>query len=122
MLALFSGVIHYSGSYFYFYWTYWWYDFLVHFSVGFTGGLSLYWGFFESGLIFKRRPRSELFSLLLVFAAVMTWALGWEWYEWVYAITDSHESAYHLDVINDLIMGGGGGLLAAFWASRTKNG
>lgn len=119
ILAALGGVLYYLAGLFYLYWTYWWYDVVMHFLVGTTGGFSLYWGFFYSGLVFPRPFKSRALSVFLVFACVMTVAVGWEIFEYRNGITDSSEG-YVLDTINDLILGGTGGMLAALIASRKK--
>ncbi len=118
-LALLGGVLYFLAGVFYFFWIFWWYDVVVHFLVGMTGGFSLYWGFYHSGLIFRGPFKNQALSILLVFICVMSVAVGWEIFEYVNDITDSSEG-YALDTVNDLILGGTGAILAGLFASRRK--
>ncbi len=113
VLAAAGAVLNYLAGFFYLYWTYWWFDILVHSLVGFTGGLGLYWGLFCSGIIFRGRFASKLASVALVFACVMAVGIGWEIFEYSFGITDSYEKVYALDVALDLISDATGALLAA---------
>jgi|SRR3989344_3010810 len=112
-----SIFLHFSADIFYFYWIFWWYDFVVHFFVGFTGGLGLYWGLFYSGLFFKAELENKKHAIFLVFFCVMIWGVSWEIFEYVYGIIDSHEG-YILDTVSDLILDGSGGILASILALR----
>lgn len=116
--ATISAALHFLAVEYYLYWAYWWYDVLLHFSVGFTGGLSLYWGFFETGLIFKA-PKTRAFCIVAVTLGVFAWGVAWEVFEYAYGITDSHEG-YVQDTVNDLILDTSGAVLAALIATRKK--
>jgi hypothetical protein len=119
-LAVIGGVLYFLATTFYFFWIFWWYDVVVHFLVGMTGGFSLYWGFYYSGLIFRGPFKRKVVSVGLVFICVMAVAVGWEIFEYQNGITDSSEG-YVLDTINDLILGGAGAILAGLFASRKRN-
>src|SRR3989338_7412852 len=92
VLAIAGAILNYLAGIFYFYWTYWWFDILVHFLVGFTGGLSIYWGLFCSGIIFRGRFSSKFVSVAIVFVCVMIVGVGWEIFEYAFGITDSYEN------------------------------
>ncbi len=119
VLAIIAGLLFVLSNLFYFYWLYWWFDVLMHFLVAFTGGLGLYWGFFHSGIIFQGEWPSRALAVVLVFIAVMFVAVGWEIFEHLNGFTQSTEG-YIRDTVNDLILGGAGGLLAALVASHKK--
>lgn len=119
ILAVIGGILFYLANLFYLYSAYWWFDVVMHFLVGTTGGLSLYWGFYHSGLIFRGPLKSRVLSVFLVFVCVMAVAGGWEIFEYKNGITDSSEG-YALDTVNDLILGGTGALIASLLASRKK--
>lgn len=121
VLACIGGALYYLGNLFYLPWTYWWYDIVLHFLVPLTGGLSLYWGFYQSGIIFRRRFESRFLSLALVFICVMAVAVGWEIFEYVNDLTDSHEG-YPIDPIVDLAVGALGALLGGFVGLKKDHG
>lgn len=118
--AIIGGALYYVGDLFYFYWTYWWFDVLMHFFVSFTGGLGIFWGLFDSGFIFRERFEKRGASILLVFACVFSVGIGWEVFEYAYGINDSNEG-YVLDTIDDLILDSAGAIIAAALVSRRKN-
>lgn len=117
VLAGVSGVLYYLGNIFYLPWTYWWYDVLLHFLVSFTGALGIFWGLFDSGIIFRGRFGSRVGMVLLVYLCVMAIGIGWEVWEYVNNLLDNHEG-YVFDTINDLILDSIGAFLAAIIATR----
>jgi len=120
ILTSVGAVLYHLGNIFYLPWTYWWYDFLLHFLVSTTGGLCIFWGIFDSGLIFRGRFKSRASSMLLVFVCVLAVGIGWEVWEYANDLLDNHEG-YALDTINDLILDSTGALLAVIFASRKRN-
>ena len=96
---------------FYFYWIYWWYDVLMHFLGGIAEGLAAYWVLFHSGIFFHGRFKSEVASVLSVLLCVMVVATAWEYFEYIFNITDSHEG-YYFDTFNDLVLGASGAVIA----------
>ncbi len=119
-LAIIGVSLFFLSNAFYFYWLYWWFDVLMHFLVPFTGGLGLYWGFFHSGLIFQGEWLGRSLSVVLVFLAVGAVVIGWEIFEYMNKFTQSTEG-YYLDTINDVLIGGAAGLLAALVASYKRH-
>jgi hypothetical protein len=119
ILAGVSGVLYYLGNIFYLPWTLWWYDILLHFLVSFTGGLGIFWGLFDSGIIFRGRF-ARVGSILLVYVCVMAVGVGWEIWEYANNLLDNHEG-YVFDVINDLILDSAGALLAGLIATKNNN-
>ena len=114
ILAIAVTILHVLAGALYLYWTYWWFDWMVHFLVSFAGGLGLYWGLFLSGIIFRGAPRKKIFAVLAVFLLVMAVGIGWEIFEYVNGITDAVEAKYYLDVMHDLLSDAVGALLAVF--------
>ena len=109
-LAIVAVLLHFSAETFYFYWSYWWFDVLMHFLVGLTGGLGIYWGLFESGLIFRKRFKLP-FVLISVLFCVLAVGLAWEFYEFYFKINNFHEG-YLRDTLNDVTLDTAGALLA----------
>ena len=121
VLAAIGGMLYYLDSMFYLAWTYWWFDVLMHFLVSLTGGLGIFWGLFDSGIIFHNRFQSRSTMIILAFLCVLAIGIGWEVWEYVNGIIDSTES-YALDTINDLILDSAGSLLAGLIATRRNHG
>ena len=102
------------------YWQYWWFDVINHFLAGFAGGLAAYWILYHSGIGRATLPHSSANSIFVVTACVLVAGLGWEYLEYYLNLTDSHEG-YILDVVNDLILDGSGGALAALIGLRKRS-
>jgi VanZ family protein len=100
LMALLAG-LNLVGIAFYFYWTLWWFDILMHFLAGFSGGLFAIWFVFYAGLFSKRAPTilEAIFVSLLAIAIV---GVVWEIFEYLNGITLSTQS-YSLDVTYDII-------------------
>jgi hypothetical protein len=118
IFTAFFALLSFLANIFYFYWLYWWFDVLMHFLGGVAGALSAYWVLFYSGLMFKEETRVGT-KFFLVLSCVIVGGLGWELFEYLMGITDTHEG-YHLDTVNDLILDITGGLLGIYWAMGKK--
>jgi hypothetical protein len=103
-----------------YYWLYWWYDVIMHFFAGFIGGLATYWVLFGSGFAHRWVP-SKAKQLATVFLCVMVVGFLWEGLELVYGLTNSHEG-YPVDPLFDLVLDGGGALIAAYLGFKQNNG
>lgn len=121
VLAIISGGLYYLNALFYLDWTYWWFDVLMHFLVSFTGGLGIFWGLFDSGIIFHGRFQNRAVMILMVFLCVLATGISWEVFEYVNDLKDSTEG-YVFDTINDLILDSTGALLAGLIVTRRNNG
>lgn len=118
-LAAVGGSMYFLAIVFSFYWLYWWYDVVMHFLVGLTGGLGLFWGLFDSGLIFRGRPHSKAASVITILICVMVVGVAWEIFEYKNGLTYSVEG-YGQDTANDLVLDGCGAFLAALLVTRKK--
>lgn len=121
LLVVALALLHFLAMEEYLYWAFWWYDVMMHFLAGFALGFGVFWGLFRSGHLFKgaERPMFMIFSVLLV---VFVLGVGWEIFEYVNGIDDSHEG-YRKDVINDLVLDSAGAVLAAILAlGRRRHG
>lgn len=120
---LLSGLIAYLNSLAFahaYYFTYWWYDVMMHFLTGFMLGLFIYWGLFASGL-FVRTPASARRVVWTVFLCVFAIGVAWEIFEYVNGLTQTIEG-YKLDTMNDLILDSCGGILAALITTGKRHG
>jgi len=111
-LAVLLALLQAAAIAFYLYWSYWWYDVLMHFLGGLTGGLAAFWVLFHSGLFWRSMPSKKTATLATLFC-LMTAGVLWEVMEFQYGMLDSFES-YPLDVFNDLVLDASGALLAAY--------
>lgn len=111
-LILALGVLHFSAIVFYFYWTMWWFDTLMHFLGGLSLGVFLIWVFHVSGMFGQRAPnRRQAFLTSLVSIAII--GVGWEIFEYVAGISTAEQN-YALDTATDLVADMAGALLASF--------
>ncbi len=120
-LALVGWALFFISDHFYLYWSYWWWDVLMHFYVSMTGAFGLYWGLFHSGIIFRKPFQSEFINIALVFLLVMIIGSGWEVYEYYYGISLDAAEGQVRDTVNDLILDSAGALLAAAFAGRKRH-
>ena len=118
LLAGVLATLHFLAVAFYFYWIFWWYDVMMHFLAGLTGGFASYWVIFHSGLFFKT-PQKVSFVILSVLLCMLIAGVAWEVLEYTHGLTDSHEG-YRLDTMNDLILDSAGAVLAALIATRKR--
>ncbi len=108
-LLLLAGVVfilHTVAMDHFFYWRFWWYDIMMHFTGGILIGGLILWG------ILRVRPnvsRGNLFLTLLIGTIIV--GIGWEVMEYVGGITQG-EAGYVFDTVKDLIMDTLGGLVA----------
>ncbi len=90
----------------FFYWRFWWYDIMMHFTGGILIGGLILWG------ILRVRPnisRGSLFLMLVIGTIIV--GMGWEVMEYTGGITNG-EAGYAFDTVKDLINDTLGGLLA----------
>lgn len=121
-LALVASIIlltsHSLAGVYHLYWSYWWFDVLMHFWGGLTVGLVASWAF----LRFRPEvPYNRSMFIVAVLAAVLVVGSAWEVFEYLNKIIGSHE-AYTLDVVNDLTLDAFGALAAAAVALRKRHG
>jgi hypothetical protein len=117
LLIIALGLLHFSAEFFYLYWVYWWFDALMHFLAGLSGGLVTYWVLADSSWWSRWIGRRDWDYIMAVFLCVMMVGIAWEIFEYTNGIIQSHER-YQFDVINDLILDGVGALLAGFIGTR----
>jgi uncharacterized membrane protein YjdF len=90
----------------FFYWRFWWYDIMMHFTGGILIGGLILWG------ILRVRPNVSRGNLLLMLViGTIIVGIGWEVMEYMGGITQG-EAGYVFDTVKDLIMDTLGGLVA----------
>lgn len=96
-LILLLGALNFVAGVFYFYWTVWWFDYLMHFLAGLGGGLVIVWLFSNSNLKFLQ-------LLFLVLVILFTVGIIWEIFEYTNDIAPMAGENYILDTFSDLVM------------------
>ena len=114
VIMVILGLAHAAALSFYLYWSYWWFDWVMHSLMGLAIGLVVYWAIFDLSGPLRLRPKSLLTPFLVIFLTLITIGVAWEIFEYVLGLTDSYEASYALDVINDLLADSIGAILAAF--------
>lgn len=85
----------------YFYWTYWWYDIMMHFLGGFLiGGIAL-WFFVR---FFKSEHTKASSALIVAVLSVLLVGLGWEYFEFFSGALFLQEGSVIGDTALDLVM------------------
>ncbi|MEX0917204.1 MAG: hypothetical protein WDZ90_01650 [Candidatus Paceibacterota bacterium] len=102
--------LHLLATLFYFYWTLWWYDIMMHGLGGFFVGLSTLWFFYLSGYV--QAPRNSLIFFYGIVSALVVGVL-WEVFEYIVGATNRDE--YMFDTFLDLLMDIAGGLGAYYY-------
>ena len=107
--ALLLG-LHMAAEHYYFYWTYWWYDVLMHGLGGFIVGSFTLWMLTYEFAIVPSVPHIRLLALIGIACTI---GVVWEVFEYaigsqLYEVFDS----YVLDTVMDLCMDLCGALVA----------
>ncbi|MDO8510337.1 MAG: hypothetical protein Q7S15_01805 [bacterium] len=107
---------HYVAIKLYFYWSFWWFDILMHILSAMAVSLTAFFYLQGSNRVFSIR---QLFSRTIF--AVLAISVLWEIYEFFAGVTFSTMEMYYLDTAIDLVMdivGGFIGMAIAYGASR----
>ena len=96
--------LHLIALEFYFYWTLWWYDIMMHTLAGLSGGLAALWFL---------NTTNSVRALLLALLSVMIFGITYEVFEYIYDIISP--GSYWQDTILDLICDGLGAILASMY-------
>lgn len=100
VLVVLLAVLHYAAVVFYLYWSYGWFDNLMHFIGGISIGLFLYWFFYRSNIVSPPR----LLSWVTIIGGTIVIGAGWEVFEYVMHFTYTSKESYVLDTSLDLLM------------------
>ena len=104
-LVALLGALHFVAIEFYFYWTLWWYDLMMHTLAGFSGGLIVLWFL---------RSLDNFIIISLVLISVMIAGVAYEVFEYIYDIIPPGN--YWQDTIFDIVSDGVGAILACLYA------
>jgi hypothetical protein len=105
-LSVAVAILHITGEMYFFYWTYWWYDVLVHGIAGIAVG-TLFAGTYH--------VRGTLKISRFLFIVGLTFAVGifWEIFEYIIKSQQYEQfDPYVLDTLMDLGMDVAGGMTA----------
>jgi VanZ family protein len=90
------------------YWSYWWFDIVMHTLSGFAGGLFVLWLF---------HPFRAYQSLWLTLGSLLVVGVVWEIFEWVFDLIQPLN--YRQDIVYDLLNDLLGALLAYVYVYAT---
>ena len=114
-LLVLIAVLHNAASLFYFYWTLWWFDILMHFLGGFWIASVCLWIFYGNYFRQISRPsRTKLFVFAILSSIIL--GLAWEAFELATNIILFPE--YIPDSALDMVMDTIGGVFAYFFYVR----
>lgn len=115
MLLALIAILHASAIEFYLYWTYSWFDTMMHFLGGLFVGLASLWLFFVSGYIHVERHIRNV--ALLASCSIILIGVSWEVFEVLAGIPI--EDNYVLDTATDLTMDALGTIFATVFFINT---
>ncbi|MDO8594752.1 MAG: hypothetical protein Q7R93_04560 [bacterium] len=118
ILVCVIAILHILATIFFLYWTFWWYDIILHFLGGIFVGLLVLWLRFFSGYFGTPALPSTTSVLSFVLVATLGIGIGWEAFERLLGHTFSVEGYWfdtNLDVILDFV-----GSLVAFWFFKSR--
>lgn len=114
-LLVLIAVLHSAAIAFYIYWSYLWFDNVMHFLGGLFVALSTLWFFYESGYV--EMSRNTRHVILLAASATVLISVGWEVFEYlVGAVVDV---GYAWDTTSDLCMDALGSSVGTLYVIRS---
>lgn len=122
ILIAIIAILHFLALRFYFYWTFWWSDIIMHFLGGLWVGLIVLWFFFFSGFVYKninlvRQSKIFLITITSVIIVGVLWEVWEVWEVWA-RLVFINEAGYFLDTSLDIVMGILGGIVAFIYAKK----
>ncbi len=110
------GIFWELAEIFYFHWTIWWYDVVLHFSSGFSVGMAFMIFFF---FLFSKSYTSKRELLLLSFFFVLTVGTLWEIFELYVGYTSLSDGIFYVrDTTSDFIADLSGGLMGTIYSFK----
>ncbi|MEK7555946.1 MAG: hypothetical protein AAB523_01510 [Patescibacteria group bacterium] len=106
--------------YFFWYWSYWWYDIMMHFLAGLWVGGMVLWAYFfsESMKVFHPVRRSHAYFMVLGITFLI--GLSWELFEFSLDTFIIFQQNDLVDTMSDLGMDIVGAQAAAFYVTRAR--
>ena len=109
------AILHYVATVFFFYWTVYEFDSLMHFLGGVWVSLTTLWLYFFSDIFSPSRRRGVNFLIVSLLSIVVI-GLFWEVFELLFGITTTSSPEYVYDTTLDLIMDTLGAICACMYA------
>lgn len=117
ILLLIIGILHNVAIQFFLYWTFPWFDNLMHFLGGLWFGTVSLWYFFFSGFAGRFTLKLSVRNIFVVsIALAIVIGILWEFFEIYVGATTTLEPDYSLDTAADLLMDTLGAIVAAIYA------
>jgi hypothetical protein len=114
-------ILHGFGSYYSLYWTYSWYDILVHIIGGLWISLIFLWLASELGQINSLKEYKPK-SFLIAFVSAIFIGVLWEILENLWHLSYVNADVYSFDTAMDLLSGGLGGVLGYLYFVKKRSG
>ncbi len=106
--------------YFFWYWSYWWYDIMMHFLAGLWVGGMVLWVYFFSGSTKISRPIRKSHAYLMAISITFLIGLSWELFEFSLDTFIIFQQNDLMDTMGDLGMDILGALSATFYVARAR--
>lgn len=115
-LLLVVGLLDLFAEIFYFHWSYWWYDVILHF----LGGFCVAMAFLSFYYVYFLLPSDNKFKTIRnTFLAVLVVGLIWEFYELVHGDTSLSDGIFYFrDTMSDLIADISGGFFGTLYSLK----
>src|SRR3989338_1331844 len=81
VLVCIIAALQFTAISFHLYWTFWWYDIILHFLGGIFVGLLILWFRFFSGYFGVHQHTSEVSTFFFIVIATLIVGVGWEAFE-----------------------------------------
>ncbi|MCR4322466.1 MAG: hypothetical protein NUV61_00010, partial [Candidatus Azambacteria bacterium] len=106
--------------YFFWYWSYWWYDIMMHFLAGLWVGGMVLWVYFFSGKTKVPRPIQKSYLYMMALGVTFLVGLLWELFEFSLDTLIVFQQNDLMDTMMDLGMDTLGALCASFYVARAR--
>lgn len=112
--------LHISALYFFWYWSIWWFDILMHILGGvWVSGMTLWWYLFSYN---KGEKRSSYAMYLIPFTSVLIIGVLWEFFEFGLDTFITIQNNDVVDTLSDIGSDISGGFLAVLYILRKTYG
>lgn len=115
-LFLLVCVLEYFAEVFYFHWTIWWYDVILHHLGGACAGTAFLYSYYD---LFKISKFNKQGAIKLVFLFVLFVGVVWEIYELIHGDSSFSDGVfYYRDTFSDLIADSAGGFFSVYFSFK----
>ena len=117
-LTFFIFFANFLAMKFYWYFSIWYFDMIMHFIGGFFISLLVYWLYYYSGLVKDGKKYSKKFVILLSIIGVLTIGVLWEIFEFNISAFITHTPQVILDTFGDIFFDLSGSMLGTLYFLR----